>query len=283
MWMKKMAIILLFFLVFIPDSVFGEVNDINLKCSEFALLGNKISCVVSLKTDHNIKGIQANFENGEQLIYLNSNVGSDWSQLVANSSGFSLVNTTGISHDSKIMDISFSIPSQLNVSESYFVKLSNIFLSDGERDIAIEDKIFNFKILPLDDLVESISIAGQQLEIKDGVDNYTIEVGYETTSVDLGAILKNDHLTFANGYGPREISDLKVGDNIVYLKILNDSSEFLNYSINIKRLEKSSEIVENPKTGINNFSIIFIFMILIGSLVVGLLFYFKRVREVDSL
>lgn len=181
------------------------------------------------------------------------------------------------------MDISFSIPSQLNVSESYFVKLSNIFLSDGEKDIAIEDKIFNFKILPLDDLVESISIAGQQLEIKDGVDNYTIEVGYETTSVDLDAILKNDHLTFANGYGPKEISDLKVGDNIVYLKILNDSSEFLNYSINVKRLEKSSEIVENPKTGINNFSIIFIFMILIGSLVVGLLFYFKRVREVDSL
>ena len=74
MWMKKMAIILLFFLVFIPDSVFGEVNDINLKCSEFALLGNKISCVVSLKTDHNIKGIQAkinifgNFHSTFQII-----------------------------------------------------------------------------------------------------------------------------------------------------------------------------------------------------------------------
>ena len=74
------------------------------------------------------------------------------------------------------------------------------------------------------------------------------------------------------GFGPRELNNLVVGENKFLLKIKNtdDENELVTYNLNIYRLDQKKDVVlDNPKTGSPVLVVGFILMVSLGFVVIN--------------
>ena len=277
--MKKYSYLFLIFLVsLIPEYVFAS-SDIDFSCSSEVLVGNRVTCIVKLKSTDTILGGTLEYEYSDALTYEKTILDDEFLTLANSSKGVTIVNENGFQNSSKIATISFLISNNAIPSTVYSVKLKNIQLSDGENDILIGDKEASIKVLSLSEIVNYISVNDSKLEIKDGITNYTVTVPNTVRQVKVLSELSSDKLQFVENKGPRTISGLKVGDNIFDLVIENEEEILVNYKINVKRLTEGEilEDVDNPKTG----SIAIV--IIVGILIISLfsLFFVGRKRLVN--
>ena len=128
-------------------------------------------------------------------------------------------------------------------------KIKNIVLSDGEKDITVEEKNYSIKVLAILDIIDSIKINSKDITLKDVINTYTFNVG-TTYSVDLIINLKDENYTFKDNFTSGTITNLKDGDNIKNITIQKNNKEYLNLTFNFqKNVIKDENIEENPKTG----------------------------------
>ncbi len=269
---------ILFFCFF--ETVFAD-SDVNFICSSKVMIGGQVDCALDFQSIDAIYGIQAKYKYDDVFSYVQSVASDSWnSGSFFSANGFSVLNLAGAS-TGKVFHIKFLVSANADIGQEYSIQLTDIMLSNGSSDVSIENKNTNVKILSVFDFLNNISVGNQSLEIKDGVENYTVVVDNDTTVVHLSADLKDDSFSFVDGYGPRDITNLQEGDNVVYLKIKNteDSTEFITYTFNIQRLGKGNGItngeeqISNPKTG--NLEIIIVSFILIFSFGMGIFIYKK--------
>ena len=270
--------VILFFCFF--ETVFAD-SDVNFICSSKVMIGGQVDCTLDFQSIDAIYGIQAKYKYDDVFSYVQSVASDSWnSGSFFSANGFLVLNLAGASTGT-VFHIKFLVSANAEIGKEYSIQLMDIMLSNGSNDVSIENKNTDVKILSVFDFLNNISVGNQSLEIKDGVENYTVVVDNDTTVVHLSADLKDDSFSFVDGYGPRDISNLQEGDNVVYLKIKNteDSTEFITYTFNIQRLGKDNGItnveeqISNPKTG--NLEIIIVSFILIFSFGMGIFIYKK--------
>ena len=274
---RKVIFLLVIFALF-PLNVLAITDDVELKCQSEVMIDNYIDCTVFLRTEQAIKGIHSYFQFDDAFSYVETEGMNNWVSLLNNEKSFVFINTEGVSKDTEVGKIRFMVSSKAELGKVYSIFLKKIVLSDGNKDIYVGEKSVDVKVLSVNNFVQSISIDGKQMELKDGVTDYMVVVDNDITSVNLDAVLKNKAVKFVDGFGPRKIDNLKIGNNVFYLKISNDASELITYSINVRRLEKKEEVMSNPKTGS---SIIMIFFVLFISC--GLLFLYIRILKKSDL
>lgn len=284
--LKKYRLILLLLLFFIvcPKDVFAVCsNEIEYSCSDEVMVSGTVSCRIYLENSCStlVKGIQANHQFNEAFSYVKTVSGTEWSIASAHSEGLMLTNVDGISKDSAMAQVDFLVSDQVMVGNEYEFQLHNVFLTDGTQDLKIDNKISKVKVLSILDVLESLTVNGKSLEVKDGITNYTVYLENNVDRTMIEAVLKSDKYQFDNEYGPREITGLKVGENEVKLKILSSDRELITITILLNR-SANGEIIENissnPKTG--NFPILAFVGVMISS--IGIFIYFQRKNSVKE-
>ena len=101
---------------------------------------------------------------------------------------------------------------------------------------------------------KSLKVNNHNIELKDGVTNYTISIDNEEKDANIVAELYSDSYSFTEGKGPKIIKDLQVNENNeVELEIQNEEMVLVKFNLNIIRQEaiKTDNPLEiNPQTGI---------------------------------
>lgn len=240
-------------------------NEVQYSCPTEAMPGGKVTCTFS-GNFNNIKAIKAVIQNDADISYVNTNNLADWSMVSSNSNGFILVNKEAKTTSGNMLSIDFLISNSVKSGESYTFKLTDIGLSDGTNDIDVADIVKTIKALSVHDIINSISVNGEELTIEDGVTEYTIETDSET--IELDSELANSNYQFVDGYGPQTIT-LSDDTRQVMLKIKNSNQELITFTINLKHPNSSVDAVTNtddivnPKTG--NCMIFWVLLIFIAS------------------
>ncbi len=251
-------LIIIIVMILFPPIIKAEELNVQLNCPTETTVGSTIQCTVELTPNEPIKGIQINYDWNEAFSVQATELGTDWEKLSASASGISLINVDGVYQKSNLSTVTFFVSDKAVPGQEYELKLKNIVLSDGEKDIPLEDQTTKIKISSVTNIVTGIKVNNNPLEIKDGITNYTINVENQVKSATVEATLNSADYSFQEDFGPRTVNDLKEGNNPVYLKITNNSNDVLIYTININRLSKdeSNETTTNPKTGMSSFFII---------------------------
>lgn len=182
-----------------------------------------------------------------------------------------LVNLNGATKE-KFLQTRFVVAPNTTAGKSYKIGLTDILISDGVKDNSVLDQNFSIQILSMSDVVGNISVGNQDLELKDGVTDYIITVDYGVSSVRLTASLKDSSFSYVEGFGPRELDNLVVGENKFLLKVKNadDENELVTYNLNIYRLDqKKNAVLDNPKTGSSVFCVGLILMISLGVILIN--------------
>lgn len=119
--------------------------------------------------------------------------------------------------------------------------------------------------------LNSLIVNDINIDIKEGIYDYEITVENDVSNVMITGELRDTvNATFVNGYGPRNIDDLSVGNNEVLIRIMDINNEEITYKIIINRLDKKNnetmgnETVPNPKTGLGNYTLLGIIILIIG-------------------
>lgn len=268
---KRVRSILLFFLLlFFPNFVWAS-DQVVFSCPKMVMVGNYVDCVGKLNSDTIIEGIQAKYQYDSAFTYVGSSSFSDWTSLTSNATGFALVNVNGTNTE-QFLQTRFVVAPNATTGDSYKIGLTDILISDGVKDNSVLDQNFSIRILSVSDVIGNISVEDQNLELKDGVTDYTITVDYGVSSVSLAASLKDSSFSYVEGFGPRELNNLVVGENKFLLKIKNtdDENELVTYNLNIYRLDQKKDVVlDNPKTGSPVLVVGFILMVSLGFVVIN--------------
>lgn len=246
----KFKFLIIFMVMLMPN--FVRASEVNFKCPEEVIIGGNIVCSVDLNTNTKVKGILGKYKYDDVFSYVKTINSSKWELLAGNVNGMSLISLDGASGQGNIAMVVFTVSSDAKIGEEYDINFNEVNLSDGNKDISVGNLNAVVKVVGISDIFKYITVNDKEIELTEGIVNNTVEVDYNTTSVDVKAILNNENYSFAEGYGPMTVKGLEVGDNEVYLKVVDDGGiEILTYRINIKRLPKVGEkITSNPKTGV---------------------------------
>ena len=285
--MKKKNLMLMLILLFIftfDNSVLADESmnsDILFSCTKLQLKNNQVNCEIQLNPNgKNIKGIEVNYQFEDVFSYVKSQFYQKSEVLEDNSQGFALLFFDGITEKTTIAKISFFISSNAISGKNYGISLKNILLTDGTKDILETDKEDSIRTLSYLEVIGKISAGNDILQLQDGVNNYTIDVDYDVSSIEIGAELLNQSYQFLPGYGPRTVEGLQVGTNEVHLKIAQNENVIIDYTINVIRSAPLKEIMqENPKTG-NIFQVVFVAFMFIFSLF--LIFYLFKNNQGEN-
>lgn len=260
--MKKKLIFLIALLMMIPGTVMAA-TDIGFECFDEVMVGNALECKVSmLNPEKKIKGIQMNYKFDKGFSYVKTISGSEWSIASANNNGFAFLNLDGVGTSSSVAQVNFLVSNDIEVQKEYEMVLSNIMLSDGDKDIVISNKNSKVKVLSIFDVMESISINDTELELKDGVTDYKIDIPFEINDVSVNAELKDDKYSYIDGYEPKVFQNLKEGVTDLQIKVGSDNRELITFNLKLNHLQKGESTtgnieVDNPKTGMFSFMVVF--------------------------
>jgi len=90
--------------------------------------------------------------------------------------------------------------------------------------------------------LKSISLSSGSISLKDSVTYYTTTVDQSVTSITVKAELSDTKSHFVDGFGsPQTISDLKLGNNSVLIKVVAENEQQKTYTININRNDGRSD------------------------------------------
>lgn len=247
---KLFYIYVLSLTILIPNQASAVNTDITFTCDDEVVRGNKINCIIKTSlVESNIKGIQLNYDIANNFSYVETTTENDWKLLSHNNEGLMAIKPVGTTNNETITNTSFIVSNDTDTSTNYNFKIKNIVLSDGEKDITVEEKNYSIKVLSILDIIDSIKINSKDITLKDGINNYTFNVGTKD-SVDLIINLKDENYTFKDNFTSGTITNLKDGDNIKNITIQKNNKEYLNLTFNFqKNVIKDENIEENPKTG----------------------------------
>lgn len=237
-----------------------EVNAVNLSlglsCPKTAYSGTTIKCTITSNVSGGtINGINANysFSNASYQTFTVNNSWTDYSG--GSSNGFLIGNTNG-SNGGTIGTLSVLING--STGETATIKLNNVGASDAEYNdfsassvsatVSVIEKPIPTtttakKVLYLNEL----SVEGYDIGFNKSTFNYTIDVGYEVSTLKVSATANNNY-TVA-GTGTLHINE---GENSLLITVTDSTGEKSTYTIKVNRVVKVSNIVSNNVDDITN-------------------------------
>lgn len=278
----------------------GDGGDIQLTTTGDSLTGNIDIGSFVVKAGNNagvsstvgISSAYLSVDNPENVDDLDIDIPSTSIRIASNSNTLSdiTVNDTSIEgFNSSINTYTFDVdPSvtSINIGAVATESSSTISGDIGNKELSYGQNVFNIvvtselgysntytlKVVRPDkrELV-NLEVNGNFINLINGVYEYSLKVDNNVTSVDIVAeINEGNYVSFVDNFGPRTVSNLKVGNNPLYVKVADASGNELVYTINVDRLnaegkdvapkeeKKDSGSVENPKTGVYGVSVLLI-------------------------
>lgn len=270
--MKRILNLLILSIVFMPFKMVNALNYANMKCSNEAMIGNTITCEVKMNSEEKITGILGKLEYDNVFTYEESIVSNDTNEIVNNSKGFACVNLNGYKNDETIEKIKFIVSNKAEPKETYKIKIKDIELTNGEKDIENSSLEQEVKILSIKEVLKSLKVNEHNIELKDGVTNYTVTIDNVEKDANINAELTSNNYSFTEGKGPRTLKDLKEKENNkIEIEIQNEEMKLVKFNLNIIREEaiKTDTPLEiNPQTGM--------ILTLAIPLLIGLIIVFVR-------
>ena len=256
--MKKLKFIFLSIVLILICKI--EVNATNLSlgisCPKTTYSGTTIKCTITSNVSGGtLTGINANysFSNASYQTFTVNNSWNDYSS--GSSNGFVIGNTSG-NNGGTIGTLSVLINASTGSTAS--ISLTNIEGTDTTFELfsasnvsttvsVIEKPIPTTttakKVLYLNEL----SVDGYDIGFNKSTFNYTIDVGYEVTTLKVSATANNNY-TVA-GTGTLHINE---GENSLLITVTDSTGEKSTYTIKVNRVVKVSNIVSNNIDDITN-------------------------------
>ena len=241
--MKRIKYLIIIMALFIRINVNGA--NINLDCPNTASSGDTITCQVNVENnDISIKKVNADYLL-DKASFLSFDLNSDYNYQY-DSKKLTLDN---IGIDSNLGSINILIEGRSGEVATF--GLNNITLIDKDnKTININDIKTNISILsktvPTTKkttktlYLDNITIDGYDISFNKSTFNYTLNVGYEVTMINVLASSNNDYKI--SGTGKIHLNE---GSNDINIKVKNDDGDTTIYTININRIVKTSNIVNN--------------------------------------
>ncbi len=251
--MKRMWTVLVMSVILNPITIVKAASTANMSCSKEAMIGNTVTCDIKVNSEEKITGILGKLEYDSVLTYTEGVVGTDITEIINNSEGFSGVKLEGITKEETVERIKYIVSNKAEPGKTYKIKIKDVELTNGEKDIESADQEQEIKILSINEVLKSLKVNNHNIELKDGVTNYTIRLENEEKDANITAELTSDKYSFTSGKEPKTIKDLVVDENNkIELEIRNEEMALVKFSINIVRQEAvkgDTALNYNPQTG----------------------------------
>lgn len=269
--MKKCKLIIIAIILFlITIKVEAQDMTVEIKCPSESIAGQSISCPVTISEfTGTIYGIKFNYDISDKLSYDSFVPVENGNNVIINDQeGLEIIYLNGITNDAIIGNLNLLVKYDAEMGKSYNIGLANINVTDGTTDF-YTTATSKVTIVGEETIVSSMSINAQELEIKNGISNYSFAISEGIGEVVIDAKL-NDGYSFVDGYGPRSIT----GDNLIgehFVKVKKDDNTILTYRINVKLDHESmmaGDNVDNPSTGDFSMGTIVIVTIVLTSLAI---------------
>ena len=255
--MKKLKYVVLSIILILVCKI--EVNatslSLGLSCPKTTYSGTTIKCTVTSNVGGGmINGINANY-SFTNASYQGFSANSSWSVYNSGSNGFALGNLNGSSGGS-IGTLTVLINGSTGSTAT--ITLNNIGASDTEYNDVTASSVTSTvsviekpvpttttakKVIYLNEL----SVDGYDIGFKKNTFNYTIDVGYEVSSLNVKATANKEYTIV--GAGTVHINE---GENSIIIAVVDSTGEKSTYTIKVNRVVKVSNTVNNNIEEINN-------------------------------
>ena len=209
-----------------------------------------VDYVVSIN-EYFVSGVSGIFNYDDSMLELvNIKVNNDW---IGNSNNgrFLYMGNTALTSDTVLNGNDIEV-----ISKDYIVLTATFrALNSGETVISVNDSEFfdsnvyyNLETADIDvpviinasddNTLSSLTVAGQKIELKDGILDYEITVSSDVTSINVEAITNNIGAIIFSTTVPEE---LKVGENEITIVVMAENGDELIYKVKVIREEEKSE------------------------------------------
>lgn len=255
--MKKIKYIFLSIFTILVCKI--EVNatsmSLALNCPSTSYSGSTIQCTITSNVNGGmINGINANylFSNAS---YQSFSPSGSWSIYNNSSNGFAIGNING-SSGGTIGTVSVLI--NASSGQSATISLINIGASDTDyNDVSLGNVSSTINVIekpvPITTTrkkvlyLDSLNIEGYDISFNKSTFNYTIDVEYEVSSLNVSATASNGYIV--SGTGTIHINE---GENTILITVADSTGEKSTYTIKVNRVVKVSNIVGNNIDEITN-------------------------------
>jgi len=244
--------------------------NLTLSCPDKVLMNNKFTCDVSiLDLDDIIYGLKFNYDFNNNFSFERFDIVYEGYSTINDYDGFSIVYLDGINNKTLIGKLNLFPVSNLVTGKTYEINLENINFSNGTEDYYMDTKD-TIEIIGESDIISNLKINGTSLDIKNGVNNYIIDLVH-SNKLTIESELYEGY-EFVENYGPRIIDNATEDEYLLKIKV-NDS-QILDI---VLKLKNSNLGIENPSTAIMNnlFKVLSIFLLLA---VISLIIYKKNYK-----
>lgn len=246
--MKKKYLLIIICLISFKVNVNATSFSVGLSCPSTAYPSTAVSCTISSSVgDGMINGINANY-SFNNASYQNFTAGGGWNVYNSTSNGFAIGNTNG-SSGGTIGTLTVLVSGDVGASAT--VSLVGIGASDTNfEDVSASNRSATINIIEKPAPVTTtrkkvvylsdLSVNGYDIGFNRSTFNYTLDVGYEVSTITVNA-------SSSNGYNITGTGDIHIneGENTILVVVTDKDGESSTYTIKVNRVVKVDNKINN--------------------------------------
>lgn len=240
---KKISIIILSIVVGII-SIIGIIsakannNGINLSinCPSTATAGAQIGCTINASSNISLAGVLAKYNFSTGILFNSFTTANGFTNPSgSNSSGFTIMNTSGFSGNVTLGTLQVTIPNNAASNQIYKIGLTGINFSDvNYNDYFLQDVSSDIRIISNNDKLSSLSITGGSINFNPDALTYITTINNSSATISATAADSNAVVT-----GTGNVS-LNYGNNTFNITVRSESGTIRTYTINVNRPDSRS-------------------------------------------
>ena len=240
---KKISIIILSIVVGII-SIIGIIsakannNGINLSinCPSTATAGAQIGCTINASSNISLAGVLAKYNFSTGILFNSFTTANGFTNPSgSNSSGFTIMNTSGFSGNVTLGTLQVTIPNNAASNQIYKIGLTGINFSDvNYNDYFLQDVSSDIRIISNNDKLSSLSITGGSINFSPDTLTYNTTINNSSATISATAADSNAVVT-----GTGNVS-LNYGNNTFNITVRSEAGTTRTYTINVNRPDSRS-------------------------------------------
>lgn len=240
---KKISIIILSIIVGIIG-IFGIIsakannNGINLSinCPSTTTAGAQISCTINASSNISLAGVLAKYNFSTGILFNSFTTANGFTNPSgSNSSGFTIMNTSGFSGNVTLGTLQVTIPNNAASNQIYKIGLTGINFSDvNYNDYFLQDVSSDIRIISNNDKLSSLSITGGSINFNPDTLTYITTINNSSATISATAADSNAVVT-----GTGNVS-LNYGNNTFNITVRSEAGTIRTYTINVNRPDSRS-------------------------------------------
>ena len=209
--------------------------------SENVTVGDDIFVYLKINSATSFGDFEANLSYDENLLQFRKGPSA-----ITGSNGFLKISDIGVSQgvNSRKYTLKFKAL-KTGTCKISFSGAATVYEFETGNEMSVSDNVLNVNIVPKksasrDNNLKELKISPSKLTpaFDKSVHEYSTQVGYDTQQLIVNAIAENENATVSISGN----DSLKVGQNKVIVSVLAESGAVIEYTINVKREDKTDQV-----------------------------------------